>query len=186
MLHRFSGREGGAGGARGADRLASRGETPPAVAVAPLSETPTAALAPLSVTRSIEEGQGLGPWARAALSVLLRQSVQGEAPDGVWCFRLAEGVDAMVVVPLSVCSGVPLLWLMLPSPVVEAVTGLSGATVRCGFGALTDSPLAGAVPGRASVPPVVAVVWHQTMPAEGGEPSCRRGVDPALVASSVL
>ena len=83
-----------------------------------MSETPTAALAPLSVMRSIEEGQGLGPWARAALSVLLRQSVQGEAPDGVWCFRVAEGVDAMVVVPLSVCSGVPLLLLLLlPSPV---------------------------------------------------------------------
>ena len=62
--------------------------------------------------------------------------------------------------------------------VVEAVTGLSGATFGSGVGALIESPLARAVPGRASVPPVVAVVWHQTMPAEGGE--------PALVASSVL
>ena len=132
VLHRFSCREGGAGGAGGADRLASRGETPPAAAVAPLSETLTAAVAPLSVMWSIEEGEGLGPWVRAAVAPAItplvglrrgRRSEGGEqssSPMVSWCQALtvavgerrwavsgeegAEPGPRWVEIPLSFCS----------------------------------------------------------------------------------
>ena len=49
-----------------------------------------------------ERRWALGP----VLSLLWHQTLQVEARDGRWVVRVAEGGDAMVVVPLSLCSGV--------------------------------------------------------------------------------